>query len=438
LTSQESYRGRLFLGVAAFAVFLLAAWVDDARAAPGSIAGTVTSVATGAPIEGVEVCSSPVEWTQEPGQEGNVGGCTETGGDGTYLLANQMSLEYRVQFQPDEDEFVWEWYDDGGNWEAAEKVAVDSAPVTGIDAELDSPARVEGTAVAAADGLPVEGVAACAYRITDAYATCDWTASDGSFAIKVWYPGEYEIEFAPGFSGRELALQFYNRKDDWEDAEVLPIELSETIAGIDAELHPGGRISGRIVRPAANEIRVAQVCAIEAFTGRLWTCTWSEENGTYSLPYLAQGVYKVVFSPDLTEWFPGAENFTWGVPTQFWDNQATLAAATPISFGPHGGHLTGVDALYGPRPPKASPPPLVPVPLVIPPSEGTARKCPRGKKPKLVEGKRRCVKVKKHIRGHRRHKKGAAPLRLQTPNTDRLLLQPFSTRPLRLLRRGAG
>lgn len=413
MISQRNYWGRLFLGAAAIALLFLAIWVGDARAGTGSIAGTVTSVATGAPIEGVEVCASPVAWTQEPGQEGIVGGCTKTGADGTYLLANRMSLEYRIEFRPDEHEYVSEYYDNKPNWEQAKKVVVESAPVIGIDAELDSPAMVEGTVVSAADGLPVEGVEACAYRVTDFYGACDWTASDGSYAIKVWYPGEYEIEFAPGFSGRELALQSYDRQDDWEDAEILPIGLSETIAGIDAELRPGGRISGRVSRAATNQPLIGiRVCSIDASTGRLWTCTWTEEDdGTYSLPHLAQGVYKVVFSPNLAEWLPEGEKDSDGLPTQFWNNQTTLAAANPISIGSAGGTLTGVDALYGPRPPSAVPPSI---PATTPPTPPAARKCKDGKKLKLVEGKRRCVKARKRRRGHGRHPqpKRVAPQRL--------------------------
>src|SRR4029077_14863318 len=112
--------------------------------------------------------------------------------------------------------------------------------------------------------------------------------------------------------------------------------------GIDASLRPAGTISGHVTRAINDQpLRNIQVCSIDASDDQLWTCTWTDEDGSYELFSLSEGPYKVVFSPESEEW---EELETWedGFPTQFWGDQVTLAGANVISLGDES--VTGIDA----------------------------------------------------------------------------------------------
>jgi hypothetical protein len=257
----------------------------------------------------------------------------------------------------------------------------------------------------------VAGVEVCAWEAEGWVVRCDWTASDGSYAIPIRVAGEYEVEFAPPRQSPGLALQFFDQQARWEGAEVLSVGLSETITGIDASLHSGGTISGHITRAIDGQpLGNIPVCAIDVVDSQLWMCSWTDEDGNYELFSLSEGPYKMVFSPDSEDW-EELEMWEDSFPTQFWDDQATLDGAHVISLGPES--VTGIDASLGPAPPtkSASPLPLVSpqiIPLAPPASGATPKKattrrhCGPGHKGQQVKGHFRCVRIHPHRRTHRK------------------------------------
>jgi hypothetical protein len=272
-----------------------------------------------------------------------------------------------------------------------------SGETSGIDAELVPTGAIEGTVTATEDGLPAAEIEVCAYGVvSEEIAGCDFTAADGSYSIGL-EGGAYKISFWSGPSGRALALQFYDHESRWVEADVLAVAEGETKTGVDADLAPGATISGHVSSAATGlPLEEIHVCSIDALSGGLWTCTWTNSKGNYALRRFSAGVYKMVFSLELKEWFggeaPGGEDD--GFPTQFWNNQTTLSAANPISLTT-GGIAQGVDARLGG--------PAAAVPRAVPPAVTPAvrrhRKCRPGFRRKLAHGKRRC------LRAHRRHRK---------------------------------
>lgn len=390
---------RIALGVLAAGLLVLASVPGVAQAGPGSISGKVTMAGTGAAMAGVEVCADPSGWTYSPDEEGNAGGCAHTAADGTYDLANLTSVSYEVEFKPDPDKFIQQKYLNKPIWTPTDDlVKVESAPVTGIDAVIQWPARLEGTVTAMEDGLPVKGVEACAYNSEGWIAGCDWTATDGSYSIKVWGAGEYEIEFRSGKSGRNLATQLYDHVDRIDEAERFPVSPSEVIGGLDADLEPGSTISGHITHSTAGEWQEEiQVCSIDAMTDEIWTCVWSNRAGDYALRFLSPGPYKVVFAPERT--FPETEvEVPSGFPTQFWDYTTNLATANIVSLDA-GMSVSGIDAWLGVTKPQL----LFPATPVSSPSPARRpqgqNKCRHGFRKRMARGKVRCVKVR-HKRRH--------------------------------------
>lgn len=368
----------------------------SALAATGAISGTVTDAKTAEPIEGIGVCA----WMAEGEEE--LAGCDFlTSGDGSYVIAGLDPGEYKIEFWPRGHPYEFQFYEGTQSWSQAKPVVVESGETTsGIDAELEPTAGIEGTVVRSADGEPVEEVEVCAWPISgEGFGECSATGGDGSYLISGLEPGEYEVEFWPGYTGQNLAYQFYEGKDRWYEADAVAVEPGETTPGIDAELDPGATIIGTVSKAATGSpLEEIRVCSIDAPTGQLWICSWTEPNGTYELPFHSKGQYKVVFSNSEGD----------GYPTQFWNDQTTLAAANVIPLAT-GQAVSGIDAHLGPPPP--STPSVVTPPVAKTPIHHKRKRCRKGLVRKKIKGKVRCVK--RHV--HRRHRVATRTPREQRP-----------------------
>ncbi len=374
------------MGIAALVVAavlcLLALTAAPAFAATGSVGGTVTDSISHEPIEGVEVCA----WGQA-----TEGRCdpTPTGADGHYEIEGLEPGTYEVEF----------WADETGHVSVLETAIVESGEATILDAELEPGASISGI-VRGEGGSGVAEIEVCAYPTgEEGRLRCGYTDSLGEYTIGGLSTGSYKVEFwAPEVN---LAAQFFDHEDSWVGADVIHLNTGEQVEGVDADLVAGATISGTVTSASTGlPLEEIEVCTVRAAGGELWICGWTNEAGKYRLGHHAAGTYKVVFSPELSEFFDtepelGAEDD--GYPTQFWNGQSTLAAATPISLST-GQTVTGIDAKLGTPPPGAAPITSVPEPKSV------KRKCRRGFQGKKVNGAFRCVKRKRHHhKPHRRH-----------------------------------
>jgi hypothetical protein len=367
------------------ALLCLAMALTPAAAFAGSISGTVTDAETLEPIQGVEVCAS---------SQGG-GGCARTDAAGKYELKGLPEGEYIVDFWGPYLGYATEYYDNKKTWEQADPVVVGSEPVTGIDAALGPRPGITGTVTRSSDGEPVEEVEVCALplvpKVEGTSRECGYTQPDGTYYVGL-EPGIYMVKFWPGWSGQNLAFQFYDGKNRINDSDKVTVEPGERTNGIDAELEPGATISGTVSSAASGlGLKEIPVCSIDALTGGLLTCGWTEPGGNYSLLFLSAGPYKVVFSIDFGEWFGEPPSKDDRYPTQFWDNQVRLATADliPLSTGQSVG---GIDARLGN--------PLTRSVVAPPPVHHRRKHCRKGYVRKKVKGKVRCVKRHKHHRHH--------------------------------------
>lgn len=416
LSSRERVIGgkflALLLALAASLCLLLALAPTSALAATGSISGTVTDAKTAGPIEGVEVCA----WTLVGEEEFF---CTSTDSEGNYEFEELEAGEYGVEFLGTLVGYSNQVYDHEENWWEADPVTVGTGATTGIDAELTATPGIAGTVTRSSDGEPVEFVLVCAWRVgTEEFGGCAFTGPEGNYRIseleagEYVEPGEYHVEFWPGFGEENLAYQFWDHRSRWVEADAVTVEAEETTSGIDAELLPGATISGTVSSAATGAgLEEIPVCSIDSASGELGVCSWTEPGGHYELPFLPGNETKVIFSIDFEEWFGEEEGLEEddGYPTQFWNNQTTLAAANviPLSTGQSVG---GIDAHLGPPPPSpvVTPPPSTP-PVV---RHRKRKHCRKGYVKKKVKGKMRCVKRHKHRHHHHR---AVRPFGYQSP-----------------------
>jgi Carboxypeptidase regulatory-like domain len=202
----------------------------DVEMAPfGRIEGTVSEAETGASVDDIRVCA----WNLN-GRE--LGDCTHTGTDGTYVITDVRPGEYIIEFLGTGNLLTQAWeHKEIQNWSEGTTLPVQlSEVVTGIDAELAAGARVEGTVRTASDGLPAQGLYACALRPDGEQWRCAQPNREGDYLIEGLETGEYVIEFKP-FSAA-LQFQFWDQGASIADARTLFLAAGTTTTGIDANL----------------------------------------------------------------------------------------------------------------------------------------------------------------------------------------------------------
>jgi hypothetical protein len=400
----------LVLGALICAVVLVPA---VASAAPtGTIEGVVTGADTQEGIEGVEVCAFSQE---EEGEEEEWSSCENTGHDGAYAIEEVPAGEYEIDFSADGTGYVDEVY--------PYPVVVGSGSTAGIDIELSRGGTVEGTVVRSVDEAPVAELEVCAQDLEgEETVGCVRTGPDGTYSLVV-PPGEWLIEFWPEGTGQNLALQYFDQRARWSEADAVSVEEGETVEGVDARLDVGATITGRVTSAIGSGLEGVLVCAIDTLTEDLAVCVDTYGGGDYEMRFLPASEYKVAFSLDRNDWY-GVESFEDAdeFPTQFWSNQTTLDASNVIQLAA-GQVVSGVDARLESAAPTGGGgggPVTVNVPpgdkatasssssakASVPPPKG----CRKGRKRKRIHGKVRCVRPKRHQ--HRHHRRGRLVPRL--------------------------
>jgi hypothetical protein len=293
--------------------------VNAAMAAGGQISGRVTSAATHAAIADVEVCAD------ETGG-GPYGGCAPVNGNGEYTISGLNSGSYDVEFYPflEEGNYLPQYYIGKASVTEASSVAVTAGSTSSnINAELQPGGEVSGR-VTDTSSHPLEKIEVCARETTDdLYAGCAVTNSNGEYTVASLPSSSYTVEFSPIAEGANYALQFWHDKASFAEAESVVVSAPDTTPNIDAEMHPGGQISGTVT-DASSHARLAkiEVCADEGTNEYSARCASTNGNGEYTIAGLPAGSYKV-------EFFGGYEGGDY--LTQYWSDKASFAEAEAVA-----------------------------------------------------------------------------------------------------------
>jgi hypothetical protein len=397
------------MGVFLFICAVSASAANGVAAGTGRIEGTVGAEG-GAPLAEVWVCAYLAQ--SEEFEEH----CDFTGSDGIYAIQGLKAGNYKVEFWPEatEPSYVGEFYDNEELWEEADEVEVEeSVATTGIDAELATGATIKGEVRAATLGGPLGQAAAvvCAQRPSGESIGCALTKSDGTYLLPGLPSGEYKVQFVPASNIYNLLNQFYDHKSEWPEADALDVVAGETKIGVDADLEPGAEIKGTVYS-ATSGSPVAGVSACALFYEGIleaWLpahCVPTSSSGTFELFALWSDTYRVVFSADLNEIFGEGPHKEDGYFAQYFDGKPTLAAADPLPLNAPE-VITGIDGHLQPKPTASISTPLVTPPAIASPKRSRIGplRCRPGFRRKRVGGKKRCVKIHKHRRHHRKHGK---------------------------------
>ncbi|NCC32362.1 MAG: carboxypeptidase regulatory-like domain-containing protein [Chloroflexia bacterium] len=197
--------------------------------------------------------------------------------------------------------------------EYAAPMVVASTDIPDINAVLEPGGAFRGT-VTDEQGNPLRGITAWAYTLDGSLATfsATWSSDEGVFTSAPVAPGRYMLELEPSSSGPNTAF-----------ARVMlgPFEITtNTFTLVNAQLAPGGQISGRVTNSDGAGLPDVSVAVYD--TNRIFvTSATTGSDGRYTTPGLANGSYYLQFWP----FGASAQD-----ALQFYNNKPDLESADPV------------------------------------------------------------------------------------------------------------
>jgi Carboxypeptidase regulatory-like domain len=313
--------------------------VNATLAIGATISGIVTSAATHAPLGGVYVRVSNYVDDFLP----NVANTdVQTAPDGSYTLIGLPPGTYDVDFSPPyPSNYIGEYYNQQTNENKATPIALTAgATKSGINAALPTGGEISGK-VTNAQGQPLANVEAFVVDTGGEFWGSAYTAADGTYTIAQLPTSS---SFRVGFDvaeGSPYADEYYSGTAAIDTARAVPVTQGLQTSNINASLPLGGTISGTVTdaatrTPIGDEgVSVYDVnggeSADENFGG-------TAQDGTYEIPNLLPGTYKVLFEGDGTLGY------------QYFEGASTLATAKVVTVkasqttaGINGALVTGGD-----------------------------------------------------------------------------------------------
>ena len=269
--------------------------INAALSPGGIITGRVTSNA-GAGIQSVGV--SAYDATQS--SSSSVVRNSVTDANGNYSVQGLSSGSYKVYFAPAAGNYLPEWYDGKGSFEAAKTVAVAVGATTEkIDAILDPGGIVSGR-VTDKSGKEIQGLHVRLYDASRSYSTIYsyiesvYTDSSGRYSFEGLPTGIYKVFFQPVLT--DHMPEWYNDKKSYSSANQISVTAGSTTPDINAALGPGNAISGRVTNTSGAPISYCYVYAYYV-NGYFASLDSTDTDGKYRIVGLIDGCYKIEFRP---------------------------------------------------------------------------------------------------------------------------------------------
>lgn len=261
--------------------------------AGGGISGRVTDISAHA-LEKIEVCA--IETTNS-----YYTSCANTNGNGEYTITGLPSSSYEVEFAATAEgaNYARQFWNDKASAGEAEAVVVDAPGTTpNIDAAMQPAGQIGGIVTDASSHTRLSKIEVCADEGSVEYSSrCASTNGNGEYVIAGLAAGNYKVYFSAGYEGGNYLSQYWHDKSSASEAEDVSVTLGATHEGINAEMHAGGGIAGRVTDAGTHApIDKAEVCAFAVAVGGGLGCTSTNANGEYAVFQLESGSYTVEVS----------------------------------------------------------------------------------------------------------------------------------------------
>jgi Carboxypeptidase regulatory-like domain len=129
---------------------------------------------------------------------------------------------------------------------------------------------------------------------TSEFAQSAMTEADGKYEVTGLVAGTYVVEFYPSFEG-EYIPQYYKDKHAFVKAEAVAVTEGEPTEAIDAELHRGGKITGKVEAGGRGVEHVEVVVFGSSEEEPYFEFSETNTNGEYTVGRLPEGEYRVEF-----------------------------------------------------------------------------------------------------------------------------------------------
>lgn len=305
----------------------------------GSIEGKVLDSSTSAPIVNLTVGAYHED------DANKLIKYAETNTLGLFTLNNLPEGTYKIVFFTYNTNYIREWYKSGDSdaydFAAADSIPVASDPVPLENTFLQEGAKITGT-VTEEDGVTaIEGITAIAYDSNGNWATSAApTGIDGFYALGGLRPGEYKIKFRA--AGTVYSTEWYQDNHyTFNPADVVTLSSLSDNLTINAELGPGGSISGQVTDIEGTPIVDALVKVYDSNSDDTDSPIEFATTGT-------DGFYTVTGLPALgvsfkVQFFEREGDGSGAGLTEWYDNVSYFTSATTVNAG-----KTGVDAVLEP------------------------------------------------------------------------------------------
>ncbi|WP_062464282.1 hypothetical protein [Demequina soli] len=196
------------------------------------------------------------------------------------------------------------------------------------------------TAPDAADPHWSEGVVVWAYN--DEHFSQTRLGADGSYTVSDLEAGSYVVEYLVSghydsglgrYVDVNLVPEYYNDALTYSGAERVAVGDGEAVLDIDAELAPGGTISGVVSAPGSANPEWWRGVVVEVSLGGKASSAALKSDGTYSIPRLAPGSYTVAFYVQKYYDSSRGDYVDPGVQPEFYDDADGEADAKPVKVG---------------------------------------------------------------------------------------------------------
>ncbi len=219
---------------------------------------------------------------------------TRTKADGTYTAKRVPPGNYDVEFVPGGA------FSDCGNkgnfLPVDDSATVSSQVTTTLNASLPTGGIIKGV-VQDPHGQPLGGL--CVFSTAE-FGGSAVTKPDGSYQLRQLFTGDYFVGYQGGCGNHgSVAPLAYKSDPTFFAPTTISVTAGQVTSGIDARLHPGGTITGRVTDQAGKA--VTGVCmVVQAFTGagggfNAFGAFVVEHGGRFKVTDLAPGQYAVVF-----------------------------------------------------------------------------------------------------------------------------------------------
>jgi len=272
------------------------------------VGATISGTVDGADAAGVGLADVYVD---AESQDGSSSGSATTDSDGNYTIIGLSAGSYTVQFQPNEGNYLGQWWTNEPTPQDADLVDVGSAAtVSDIDAHLAVGATISGTVdVAGSPNTPLADATVTALDSRGLQVESATTDDSGDYTISALPAGTYSVQFQAA-DGQDYGVQYWQDADSAADATPVTLTEAESLTDIDAVLPVGASIAGVVYAPGTPRVGLAhvQVTVYAASDGAYVGRATSNKTGHYKVKALAPGTYTVsYFAPGAAlEWWGGS------------------------------------------------------------------------------------------------------------------------------------